>query len=168
MTAYTPGALSEAATNLCTNGSFETNTSGWANGTGGTITRTTAEHKFGSAAGQIVYAGSVVNEYVGYPITPPSIGAFVAGLWMKAPAGSVLQITLAGSANNSTPFVGTADWQFVSARVTNTAIVTTTLYVATYSLAGASSPQAITVYIDGAHIEAGSTPEPYVELTPIA
>jgi hypothetical protein len=79
-------------TNLCTNPSFEVNTSGWGALGSSVLTRTTAEAHRGSASLQVVTGGVAASEGAcTVPLGNPSPGSVYSGsVWVKAPARTAL------------------------------------------------------------------------------
>lgn len=72
------------ATNLCTNGGFETNTTGWGTSGSDTITRSTAEKVEGAASLKITYVD--VRDYAYFSITLPGAGTYTQSVSLFVPA----------------------------------------------------------------------------------
>jgi len=152
-----------AATNLVTNGGFETNTAGWiAVSSGETVTRDTTVFKFGTASGRVSTPGSTAFEGMQYATTTTAAATYTGSCWVRAPEGATMRIRLRQTSAPATviattEFVGTGDWQHVS--VTGAAIDTSTNVQVITNL----SAQEITYYIDGVQVESGSIATPYIE-----
>jgi hypothetical protein len=120
--------------NLFTNPSFETNATGWATtvttriAAGGTLTRVTAQHHSGVAAGQVVTT-AVANEGLDYATLPAVSGqALTVAVWLKGNAGGeALQLVLGdGTVGSATAAATlTTSWQRFSVTLTPTATGTT-------------------------------------------
>ncbi len=91
-----PGSYEKITTNYSTRRNLVTNPSFEINTTGGTLSRVTSEAQSGSAALQVVCAGTAINEgitmFPGAPITAGA--AYTASAYVKAPVGALLSITL--------------------------------------------------------------------------
>lgn len=161
----------EATTNLCTNGGFETNTTGWIiNGVGTTLARVTTEQKFGIASLQIITPGSASNEGVIWntgSVVSPSV-AYTASAWVKAPVGTRLVAFIqerTGAdvfiANDfGTTLVADGTWQRISVTAT---LQATAGRARVGVLTGSAPAQAVTFYLDGMQLENQPLATPYVE-----
>jgi len=157
-----------AATNLCTNGGFTTNTTGWGPVAPNTIARSTAQSKFGSSSGLLTRDTGTADTNCGaFTVTVPGAGAYTFSLWVYVPTsydGSSVDINLegfvGGSGSNAAATLATRDqWQRVSTTYTVAGGDLTGAIVV--RLIGASTGKFI--YIDGVQIESGSVATPYVE-----
>ena len=73
-----------AATNLCTNGGFETNATGWGTSGSSTIARSTAAAFEGSASLKVTYVDNVDFAY--FSITLPVAGTYTQSVSMYIPS----------------------------------------------------------------------------------
>lgn len=161
---YPEGAGVSSATNLAPNGGFETNATGWVNGT-----RSSVQAKYGGYSYQAVTAGAGPHEGVNTTSTfCPVAGSttYTCSVWVYAPNGAAMELDLAWyssvPAYLSSPaqvlFIGTGAWQRVSiSGVSHASSATAQVFVRT------ASAQAITFYVDGVQIELGSVVSNYVE-----
>lgn len=72
------------STNLCSNGGFETNTTGWGTSGSSTITRTTDEALVGTHSLEIAYVDNVDFAY--FSITLPAAGRYTQSVGLFIPA----------------------------------------------------------------------------------
>ena len=149
----------EPATNLITNGGFETNTTGWVE-QGSTTTRVTTEHKFGAAAAQIVTDNAGANEGPYHAFTGAATTVYSVSAWVRGFGGTVriaLWDDVAGK-QASSPITLTPYWQRIThVATTGAASVSFRVYIET------DVQQNITFNIDGAQSERAGLPTPYVE-----
>lgn len=120
--------------NLFTNPDFETNTTGWTTtvsyriAVGGTVTRVTAQHHGGVAAGQVVTTATA-SAGVDYTTLPTVAGqALTVAVWLKGNAGGeALQLILGDATVGNTVVSATlsTSWQRFSVTLTPTATGTT-------------------------------------------
>lgn len=153
-----------AATNLCTNGGFETNTTGWTTGGTNTFAVDTGQAKFGAKSGKATYADNATLADYGATITNV---AHTASVWVYIPTayngGGIelrqLNYTVAASAANAA--MGTRDaWQQVILTFTPGADVTGNIQI---NNTGAAPTVGRFIYVDGFQIETGSIATPYIE-----
>lgn len=172
---YRPGKfgkavqIAEATTNLITNPSFETNTTGWSTQTGGeTIARVTTDAYYGSAC--LKFTGSVSYAYGRARMTGIGVSAsttYTMTLWVKAASaadvGKNVRLSLIGNSSGETASASstalTSNWQRVSlSKTTNgsdsTLIAACVLY---NDLSGAS------FLLDGVQLEAKAYATPYCD-----
>lgn len=168
---FAPLGHMKAATNLVTNGGFETNTTGWGDGGNTTLTRSTEQANSGTASGKSVMdsTSGVENACAFYPITFAGAGTYTLSAWVYIPtawSGGTVALDHSGFAGSS-PADGTdvnADmdvrdgWQRLGSTVT----------IAGGDLAGNMRVVATSIesgefiYVDDAQIESGSVATPYV------
>ena len=151
-----------AATNLCTNGGFETDTAGWPlTGLGTNNIESSAEQaKFGSKSGKLTYGDTLDLAY--FPLTVDAV-AYAQSIWAYIPTSwDGGQITLAATEQNQANFnMALRDqWQSLSNTWTMLAGAKNMLIVRAN---GGAPTVGRFVYIDGAQIETGSVATPYIE-----
>ena len=160
----------QGATNLVTNGGFESNVTGWTGGTaGGGQSRDTAEHKFGQASMKVVHyawgggSGSTAGTPDQIPVTAGT--TYTASAWVKLAAGSTVNFLIewtnasGGTFTTSTTSVsGNGSWQrvFVSAAAPAGAVSADLQF-------NDAGLNALTYSIDGVQLEASPVATPYVE-----
>lgn len=154
----------QGTTNLMTNGGGETNVTNYISAVGSTatISRTTAEKKFGAASVQVVTNGAGNPEGVALnPTISIALGAtFAIGVWVKAPVGAALRLRAlqsGGTTRGDTDFTGTGDWEWITVAGTQNSSGTAALRPQILT----TSTQAITFYVDGVQVETGSIATPY-------
>jgi hypothetical protein len=165
-----------SATNQIVNGGMESNASGWGAwaDTGNSshfpsLGRDTGEHKFGAASLKVTTSGAEPGqEVISYPSVAAST-AYLASAWVKGPPGASLCIG-ADELNASNVFVksfavygwttASGSWERIVSTGT-TSSTTASLHVLIGTCA--STGQALTFWIDGAQVERGTAPTPYVE-----
>lgn len=129
---YRPGKfgkavqVAEATTNLILNPSFETNTTGWGNYSGVTISQNTTEGYYGSSSlNCLCSAGSVRRVF--YKATGLTTGAtYTISVWMRRVSGAgqpyLYYKTLVGTTESgtsgSTAGVANNEWQRITATIT--------------------------------------------------
>lgn len=154
----------EATTNLCTNGGFETNTTGWTGGGGGVVGRDASLAKFGAACGKFT-KNADGNTNVGYAsVTVVSGQTYTLSAWIYVPSsfsGSEVRFAHDGTLGGSQYVLanlGLRDqWQKVS--ITNTA-TGTTAYIICRQVGAANGDF---IYMDGVQAEQQPLATPYVE-----
>lgn len=161
----------EGTTNRLTNGSFETNTTGWA-GTAATLARITSDAKFGSACLEVTATGAnakatFANAVTGAPIV---IDTYVASAWVKGVGATIgkslrLQIDASGGAVaaaelNHVDVVLTGSWQRVSVFGFVDEIDRTGLSAFTVVATSAATEK---YRVDAAQFEKTSVATPYVK-----
>jgi len=152
-----------AATNLCTNGGFETNTTGWSNTDGTSVlARTTSEAKFGTASLSVTTDAGAGGRGVRTPYAVTASAAYTASAWVKATVGKAFTIRAMRADLSTTiatgTFTATGDWQRVT--LSYTAPATENNYVLITRDSGGGI---ITFYVDGVQAETGSVATPYIE-----
>lgn len=157
----------QAATNLETNGGFETNTTGWTTGGTNTIARSTTQKLFGADSLKATYADSTsLAIHAGITFTA---ARYVASRWVWIPTawdGGQIQITVANLTSVTTNWSAHADmalrdqWQRIRVAFTPDAGDLT----GDIRVIAASAPTATRfIYVDGAQHELASIATPYVE-----
>ena len=156
-----------AATNLITNGGFETNTTGWSTtspgawiASGGTLTRITSDAKFGDAAARIVVTNQQFRG-AAFAVTLSPTTTYTVSFWYKGTQvnGAALFLGEAGSSTGqSTALSNAADWTRASATFTTTA---GTSYVVGIRTTGSNG--SMDIVFDGVQVETGSIATPYIE-----
>lgn len=148
MAFYTPGT-----TNLCTNGGFETNTTGWTAYTTGAIARVTTQANFGSASLEVTCPANLDGAYFTFSYTNGT--QYTISVWALIPSG--VSARMATSAGSSTVVAG--DGTFKRLTVSFTAAVgENALYIQRSGGTGT-----VILYVDGVQIEAQPFATPYVE-----
>lgn len=156
-----------AATNLCTNGGFESNTTGWTNVGTGVGTRITTDHKFGTACMEV--NNSAVTDGVAFTGSGNASQStpYTASFEIKAKAagdvGAEIQYfvdAVGGTYENINSTVAlTADWQRVELPVTfANAGHTGWRLVVRDGAVGTKNFR-----LDGVQYETGSVATPYIE-----
>lgn len=107
--------IPEATTNLCTNPSFETGTTGWA--TAATIAQSATYAKFGVYSLRFTPAAGTTS-FLYYDFTATSDQTYTAQAWVRGAAGIPYRIYIGKQSDDSvigsaTTFTGTGAWQFV-------------------------------------------------------
>lgn len=132
------------------NGHFEVDTTGWATVVGGTLTRSTAEKKYGAAGASLV-AGAATHGLRNDSGLSCTIGTvYSVGLWVKGTAAATIRVSIRDAANalvgsnQDITLVG-GSFQYVEFEFTPTATGIHKLQVA--ALSGAQ-----TFYVDGGWI----------------
>lgn len=151
--------LWEAATNLVTNGGFETNATGWVASVGGAIARDTAEAKFGAASGRINTTGAAGNEGAYDEIALTSGQTYTFSVWLKCASANQLRLwirTTGGVNKAEVAFTPTGSWQRVT--LTWTADATATFWFQV----GNKTATAETIYVDGVQVENQPLATPYI------
>lgn len=158
-----------AATNLVTNGGFETNTTGW-EATGATIARSTAAAKFGSASlrATVAVAADLAGARQATSIAASTGTVVSASAWMRyvtTTANVQLLIVEYDSGNNFLRVGGISGSlaltdEFAQATVTVTLGASTT-QIRVWAVTFGS--QEADFYIDGVQVETGSIATPYIE-----
>jgi hypothetical protein len=168
----------ESTTNLCTNGGFETNTTGWATyQAGGVLTRVTADKVFGATSLRFdmpaVGNGAI---YSGMPAGQawPASSSVTASCWFKGTAGQTFELQAICGATDATNFAATTE--FVASGQWQRVIVTVTvpvgktgdrMSVLMYKRngSGLNTAGADSFWLDGVQVEAKAFATPYVETT---
>lgn len=154
-------------TNLIANGGFETNATGWGAGGTNTIVRDAADTgKFGDRAGLCTYSNNVTLAFHAVTLTA---ARYTGSLWVKIPtsySGGGLTLGLANLAGSGSAVNGTADmglrdqWQRLACSIVPVGgdLAGDLVLLNT----GATPDVSDTVQIDGAQVELGAYPTPYV------
>lgn len=159
-----------ATTNQVTNGSFVTNTTGWAS-VSSTIARVTTEGKFGSTALRIITSNATGTEGAQANAVTTGVASgdiWSASAWIKGTSGTarirIREYSNAGgttliTTHSSADVTITSSWQRITITSTalNAAVASLRLEVST------NSQQNITFYIDGCQLEEKTYATPYVE-----
>lgn len=155
-----------AATNLCTNGGFETNTTGWATAGTNAIARSSDVAKFGGYSLQATYQDDTTLASFGITLTA---AAHSASAWVYIPSafdGASVTLGFVGFAGATGTLTATANlslrdqWQRVTVR--NVTIAGGDLAGSIDVTCGAPTAGRF-VYVDGVQIESGAIATPYVE-----
>jgi len=163
------------ATNLCTNGGFETNTTGWFQFQEGisTFVRSTSDFKFGAACGLITVAGGggFGQRAFSFVSTPANGAVYTVSIWVKATGTGVGQSVILrlwgiGGAGADAELASamdtvTGDWVRLRATGTIDAADRTNAYLA-IQITGLA-PDGAVMLIDGAQAELSSVATPYIE-----
>ena len=155
-------------TNLFTNPSGELNTTNWTIAlTGVTSTVVTTEKHSGTRSMRIVTPGTAVAEGAVVTVAAPSMGGnrYSGGIWVKAPAGAQLYMTIRTSGtvaqdNPQVAITGNGTWQFYSSnnKLAQSDATTIQVHVRTRSTA-----QALTFYVDDAIAIQGESINAYAD-----
>jgi len=160
-----------AATNLVTNGGFETNTAGWAASSNYVISRSTEQYKFGAASLKSVFpASSTGTGPAVFAITLTAAG-HAGSMWVYVPSdydGGALAVEFL---NFGSPTVASTratvnlslrdQWQRLT--VTITPAAGDLLGDFRLTIDGALPTTGRAVYVDGVQVETGSVATPYIE-----
>ena len=155
------------ATNLCTNGGFETNTTGWAVGGANTIARSADVAKFGSYSAKATYQDNAMLASFGVTLTA---AIHSASCWLYVPTafdGTSVTVGFVGFVGATGTLTANADlairdrWQRVTVKTVT--IVAGDLAGSIDVTCGGAPTASRYVYIDGFQIETGSIATPYVE-----
>jgi hypothetical protein len=153
----TTGAFVETRTNLVTNPSFGTNTTGWNAVSGASLSRVTTEAYVGTSSLK-VDTSTTVGSGVNIQPSTPSNGQHIASVWVKAPAGTQMRARLSDVTTSSptTNFTANGAWQ----RVITPAVtrLTTTMRIDIHTLGSA-----VTFYVDAVQLQTGSTATTYFD-----
>lgn len=151
-----------AATNLVTNGGFETNTTGWV-GTRATLARSTVQSKFGAAS--MLVTATDLFAYGTFTLSGLANGEYVLSFWQRQGPQAATDGFYAVNDGTTTfaeaAYTPTADWSRVIVPFTVTGSPAN-VFVSLYSrfAGGAVGDQ---VYLDGIQVETGSIATPYIE-----
>ncbi len=158
----------EATTNLCTNGGFETNTTGWTASSGLTLTRSTERSKFGSASLRCEVGVMPGTGMFVYNATLTAAQHF-GSAWVYIPTaydGGPLFLTFtnftsptAGGTSSPADMALRDQWQRLTCTITPAADLIGDMRL---FYTGAAPSTGVVVYLDGAQIEARGGPTPYV------
>lgn len=147
------------ATNLVTNGGFESDTTGWA-GISATLARTTDVSKFGAASLEVSASNGQGARSPAVALTNAS--TYTASGWLRSESGRTIRIAFWNAAFAtvaSATIAATSDFQRVS--LTYTAAASENHYVTFQDLSGSGT--AATFQLDGVQVETGSIATPYIE-----
>lgn len=161
----------ETITNLCTNGGFTTNTTGWTTGGTNTIASgTSTVPMFGTKSCLFTYSNNTT--YLSFAITLTAT-TYICSCWVYLPGGvtgfdgQAITLTDNGSFVGATVVTGAVDmtitdrWQRVQCSITP---VGGDLAGTLVLLGSGTAPTAgRTFQVDGVQIQLGSTPTPYIE-----
>lgn len=162
--------IGPAATNIVTNGGFETNTTGWvAQGAGSAIARITTDFKFGSACLKITPgAGSTEKgaAFGGSAIAVSPSTTYTFGAWVKGTSGKLHKLTVneysAGpvyiTTQRTTSVVADGTWKRLSFTFT-TGAGTTLLDLFTVD----GEDTTTDFFVDGVGLITGAVDIPYIE-----
>lgn len=154
----------EATTNLCTNGGFETNTTGWTAGGTNTLAASADRAKFGAKSGKATYANNATLADYAATITNT---AHTASCWIYIPTAydgvgvelRQLNYTVAASAAAANMAIRDT-WQRLTLTFTPGVDVIGNIQV---NNTGAAPTAGRFIYVDGVQIEATTFATPYVE-----
>lgn len=150
-----------ATTNLHTNGGCETNTTGWTARNGATLSRVTSEHKFGTAALQIVTDSAQSSSSGELNIALTNGQKYAWSAWVKGTAGVRCRIYAVDGVSATlatTSFTCDGSWQKQTVLFTATANNNHGLRIG-QTASGSSR----TYFVDGAQCENLPSETPYVE-----
>jgi RHS repeat-associated protein len=151
-----------AATNLVLNGGFETNTTGWSAAGSATLARDTTAHQFGVASLKIQTAASAGSGTTGAAVTVNASAPYTFSTWVNAPSGTTIQLKLQDNAtipaSATATIAGNGAWQRASVTLTTSAGATRVTPSITQT-----TTASVAVRVDGAQIESGTGPTPYVQ-----
>lgn len=167
----------KTATNLITNGGFETNATGWVDGGNTTLARSTEQAHSGAASGKSVMDATNAGENAcgAITVTAAAAGAHVWSAWLYIPtawSGGTVSLDTSGwtgispadGTNFNANMVLRDQWQRVEALVTVAGgdLSGQVRVVATGIVSGEF------IYIDDAQFEAGEVATPYVHTDGVA
>lgn len=155
--------VASATTNLITNPSFETNTTGWASAWGDTLAQDTSASSVGDASLKITAIGAAGGgayfEITG--LTTSTDYTFSADVWAESVSGTLNLNVFTSALTNlgaSDSHIQDGDWHRLTVTV-NSAANTTLLFAIFSSAAGASQ----IFRIDAAQVEATAYATPYAD-----
>jgi hypothetical protein len=159
----------EGTTNLCTNGGFETGTTGWALGGAGGVASLAVDSgrsKFGQKSGKVV-AGAAVAGFGDAAVTVPAAGTYTASAWIYIPSSWDGQAPTLGFATFSgvsgVPAVADLTKRDQWQRLTVTDAITAGTLTGAARLRNPGGASAgVFFYADGVQLESGSVATPYV------
>lgn len=145
--------ISDAVTNLVTNGDFETNTTGWSvAGAGATMTRVTIYGRYGACSVRLAAGGGSIGYIVSTITSSTSQKTF--SCWVAAEtSGTTIQIGNTGDGNSGAISIPTGVWTKVAYTVTPGAA---TRDWTIQTNAGKA------VYIDGVQLESNGAARPFI------
>lgn len=163
---YRPGKfgkaiqLANATTNLLTNPSFETNTTGWAASVSATLTRDVTSAAIGTACAKVVT--TVNGHYIYASAGGNSLAngeSMTVSVWYRGGSNVTLHVwqLSVGSLANAT-FSAAGEWTRASVTYTNNTGSTLSNVTALFALSTAN-----TNYFDGAQMEKASYASPYCD-----
>jgi hypothetical protein len=153
--------IDSTSVDLVTNGSFESNTTGWAGLNTGTINRITTDAIYGSASADVVVVAA--NDGAKYPITLSTNTTYSATFYINITAGSAngWQVGYNNGSTNTTSSIctisSTSSWTFCSLSFTTPATNTGTPFFFIWHTPSAGAD----AHIDGVELEANSNGQPY-------
>lgn len=146
-----PGGLGlwEPTTNLCTNGSFETDLAGWGANNSATLTRDATTSKFGSASQKVVTGNLGAFEGTGFAASVTATDTYTFSFWAKGAGTVEIIIAQIGGVNKTgSAFTVAGAWTRYSFTFTvDAGISQADCIMAT------TTQQSVTFWIDGAQIE---------------
>jgi len=149
-----------AATNLVTNGGFETNTTGWT-ATGGSFARDTTRQFFGVASGRMTVLTDS-DSVASAALTVSSAAVYTAQTRLLIPVGKDVLFRILESTGTtplgSVTVSGTGAWQ--QATVTGTS---TDTGIVVQVIDDANAGGGYNLWMDGIQLESGSIATPYIE-----
>lgn len=152
----------EEGTNLITNPSLETNTTGWALAGSASIARSTTQQRRGAYSLAITMTAATGDGAYYGTVSLTSGTTYTYSIDVYAPAGMPLKAYFATTggvqAGGVRSFKGTGRWQRISVTYTETSNTTRRLY-----LTKDASAKTGTVYLDGAQLEAKAYPTTYID-----
>ena len=158
-----------AATNLVTNGGFETNTTGW-EGTGGTIARYTSAAKFGVASGrvEVTVAADLAGARQTTSIAAMTGTTFTASAWMRytTVTANVQLIIVEYDVTDTFLRIGGTSGSVALTGAFARSSVTVTLGANTTQIrvwAVTFGSQTADFLVDGVQVETGAIATPYIE-----
>lgn len=152
-----------AATNLVTNPSIETNTTGWsASGANASISRITSDAFSGSACLRVQVSPAAASQgVVSSSMTVSPSTSYIFSVWLRDPAGSsscVLSMTGNNSGATSVTVGITSTWKrYWVIKTTNGSDTSATVSVTT------SGSSTMDIRLDAACLEAGTAPSMYFD-----
>lgn len=160
-----PGLIGrpKGATNLVSNGGFETNTTGWAAfGAATLVGRNTTNKKFGAASCEVLCASSAQQGIRLTGITVAASTQYTYSAWILAAENINCVLTLTdnidqGLASGNLAVPANA-WTRISYTATTDSHTTRDLRVEAKDSVGAH-----TFYVDGVQLELGAVATPYIE-----
>jgi hypothetical protein len=152
----------EEGTNLITNPSLETNTTGWTLAGSASIARSTTQQRRGAYSLAITMTAATGDGAYYGTVSLTSGTTYTYSIDVYAPAGMPLKAYFATTGGVQVggvrSFKGTGRWQRVSITYTETSTTTRRLY-----LTKDASTKTGTVYLDGAQLEAKAYPTTYID-----
>jgi len=145
----------DTSRNLVINHGFEVNTSGWTiDGTGTTVTLSTAQVYYGTYSGAVVTPGTVAPEGIYHAFEGAPGVEYTVSAWIYGAAGDVVVSLYDNTTGLQSSTVETLAGAWVQVSVTATTGLQSTTFRVYVQTDPAVAAQAITFYVDGVKVQA--------------